>query len=92
MSRNDCPSLETLSAFALGDLPEPELGAVAEHLDACTECDERATRLDGMADAVVCELRRLPNSDVHFDGAVTEPAGSAEHATFPAPTAIESWG
>jgi len=35
MSHAACPTLKTLSAFALGELPEPELSAVAEHLDFC---------------------------------------------------------
>ncbi len=58
MNRTDCPSHETLSAFALGDLPEPELSAVALHLGVCTACEEQASRLDGIADAVVADLRR----------------------------------
>ena len=33
MSHAACPTLETLSAFALGELPEPELSAVVEHLE-----------------------------------------------------------
>jgi hypothetical protein len=80
MSRITSPSLETLSAFALGDLLESELGAVAEHLSASTVREEQVTRLDGMADAVISESRRLPNSGLHSDGRVTVLAGSAEPA------------
>src|SRR5262249_34828717 len=78
MSRNACPSLETLAAFALGELPEPELCPVAEHLDVCPECEEQAGRLDGMTDPVVSELRRLPDA-----GLDTEDAD---------PVVPESWG
>src|SRR4051812_10635240 len=67
MSRSACPSLETLAAFTLGELPEPELGAVAAHLDVCPVCEEQAGRLDGMTDAVVSELRRFPDAGLDTD-------------------------
>ena len=60
MSRTDCPSQDTLSDFVLGKLPVPELGTVAEHLEVCTECEQKTGQFDGMADAVVSELRRIP--------------------------------
>ena len=46
MSPIACPSQERLFAFALGELPEPELTEVAEHLDRCTRCGEQAGQLD----------------------------------------------
>ena len=90
MSRTDCPSEETLSAFVLGDLPEPELSEVAEHLDACTECEERIGRLDRAADAVVDGLRRIAESGQGSDLARTEGSGSGETSALPAAT--EDWG
>jgi serine/threonine-protein kinase len=33
-----CPSGETLLAFSRGDLPEPDLEAVADHVSACDRC------------------------------------------------------
>ena len=90
MSRTACPSEETLSAFALGDLPEPALSEVAEHLDACAECEERAARLDRAADAVVDGLRRIGESGQGTDLAGSEGYGSGETATLPAAT--EDWG
>jgi serine/threonine-protein kinase len=33
-----CPTGETLRAFSRGDLPEPELEAVADHVSSCDEC------------------------------------------------------
>jgi eukaryotic-like serine/threonine-protein kinase len=90
MSRTDCPSPETLAAYTLGDLPEAELSAVAEHLDHCTDCEEQASRLDGMADPVVSQLRRLPNSYLDTDEPHTELARSGETAV--PITATGSWG
>ena len=92
MSRSACPSLETLAAFALGKLPEPELSAVAEHLDVCSECEEQAARLDGMADAVVSELRRISGSSVGTDDDAESDAPGPGERTGTAPAAIESWG
>ncbi len=85
MSLTACPSLETLSAFALGDLPEPELSEVAEHLDACTECEEQAKRLDSAADALLIELRHLPDCE---PGTETDGSG----VTPGLDTVNESWG
>ena len=59
MSRTDCPSQDTLADFVLGKLPVPELGTVAEHLDVCPECEQKTGQLDGMADGVASELRRI---------------------------------
>ena len=61
MSHTTCPTVETLSAFALGELPEPELSAVAEHLDCCVECAEQAARFDRVTDPFVSELKRVPS-------------------------------
>jgi WD40 repeat protein len=57
-----CPSLERLCAFALGELPETELDAVAEHLDACTRCEEQAGQLDRADDPIVVGLRLIGDS------------------------------
>jgi hypothetical protein len=57
MSLIACPSPEILYAFALGELPETELNEVAEHLDACTQCDEQAGRLDRADDAILVGLK-----------------------------------
>ncbi len=90
MIRSICPDLGTLTAFALGELPEPELSAVAEHLDICTVCEQQAGRLDEMADEFVSELRRIPDSglDTVDDGAESE----SERASQSESAAIESWG
>ena len=61
MSRNDCPSLNTLSDFVLGNLSVSELGTVAGHLDGCPECERKIGQLDGMADEFVMAMRRSPS-------------------------------
>ncbi len=53
-----CPSDETLTAFLLGDLPEPELDALREHQERCEFCEARARLLDDRTDFVIDELRR----------------------------------
>ena len=35
MTRASCPTPAELTAFLLGDLPEPELDEFAEHLESC---------------------------------------------------------
>jgi WD40 repeat protein/predicted Ser/Thr protein kinase len=77
MSRIICPSQKTLAAFALGELPEPELSTVAEHLDACTTCEEQASRLDGIADAVVSELRKCTDPALDGDAGARAESGAA---------------
>ncbi len=90
MSRSDCPSQDTLADFVLGKLPLAELGTVAEHLDVCTECEEKTAQLDGMTDAVVSKLRRIPAPVPDIGGERTEadsPPGAAGM-----PRATEPWG
>ena len=73
-----CPGQAVLSAFILGDLSESELDEVAEHLESCTECDQVASRLDAEADAVLDELRRIPNCVLRTDAAATDAFPTAE--------------
>jgi len=92
MSHTACPTVKTLSAFALGELPEPELSAVAEHLDCCAECSEQAARFDGATDPFVSELKRVPELGPDTECAATEVV-SATATAAPAPTPpIGSWG
>jgi tRNA A-37 threonylcarbamoyl transferase component Bud32 len=58
MAHPICGREEVLRAFLLGDLPEDEAAAVAEHLFTCPPCGAAAARLDGEADAVLLSLRR----------------------------------
>jgi WD40 repeat protein len=90
MSPIACPSPELLSAFALGELPEPELRQIAEHLDACSRCDAQAGRLDRETDVVLVGLRLIGEAGlapVRTDGAAESPG-----ETTPFAAATESWG
>lgn len=53
-----CPAEEQLQAFQLGNLAEPLLTEVAEHLDRCPQCETRAQRLDTELDPIMAALRR----------------------------------
>ena len=53
-----CPTDEVLTAFLLGDLPEPAIAAIRDHQETCPRCEERASRLDDRSDRVLQELRR----------------------------------
>jgi hypothetical protein len=87
-----CPGPEKLKAYLLGDLAEAELDEVAEHLDLCPDCAERADRLEAVSDTVLSALRRLParGHGLPRDGIETEVVGSdpgAGSAGVP-----EQWG
>ncbi len=90
MSRMDCPTSDTLSAFLLGDLPETQLSEVAAHVSGCAACEEQACLLDSASDEIVECLRRLPNCDLEVPLADTEHSSSSEMPAFPAAT--ENWG
>jgi WD40 repeat protein/tetratricopeptide (TPR) repeat protein len=84
-----CPSPGLLSAFVLGELPESELCRIAEHLDRCAHCDERAGRLDGAADAVLAGVRLIGDVGLGpVDDCQTE--GLGERSSLP--SAGETWG
>jgi WD40 repeat protein/tetratricopeptide (TPR) repeat protein len=80
MSRIDCPNQDTLSDFVLGKLAIHAQGTVAEHLDACTECEQRAGELDAMADGVVSVLRRISGPVPGAGDDMTEAAGPGSNA------------
>src|SRR2546426_859701 len=52
-----CPSGEELLAFHLGELAEPQILSVGEHLTACPRCEQQARQLDGLSDTVLSALR-----------------------------------
>ncbi len=85
-----CPTLESLSAFLLGNLPETELSEVADHLSRCEACEGVVSRLESASDEIVECLRRLPNCDLEVPLADTECNSSGEMPAFPAET--EGWG
>jgi WD40 repeat protein len=53
-----CPSPDELLAFQQGLLPDEEVDAIAEHLEACAACEGLAQRLDGTTDPLLKALRR----------------------------------
>src|SRR5262249_31672657 len=55
-----CPSQQYLLAFQLGDLPEPTLHDVAEHLETCTHCEKLRGQLANASDAILSAWRRQP--------------------------------
>jgi serine/threonine protein kinase len=52
-----CPSEHQLQAFQLGDLSEPSLNAVAEHLEVCPRCETRAQAMDTAIDPILGAIR-----------------------------------
>src|SRR5690242_3884329 len=58
MNHEGCPAPKVLLAFSRGDLAEPELDAVAGHLESCPSCTEAVARFDRQSDTIVLELRR----------------------------------
>jgi tRNA A-37 threonylcarbamoyl transferase component Bud32 len=66
-----CPGRAELEGFVLGNLSGGELAQVAEHVETCTDCEERLRALDGHADRFVRALR--------------ESAGTAEVREEPVP-------
>ena len=57
MRPRTCPPETQLHAFQLGDLPEPALNEVAEHLEECPQCEARARESDTHLDAILAALR-----------------------------------
>jgi serine/threonine protein kinase len=52
-----CPSEQQIQAFQFGDLTEPSLTDVAEHLETCPWCESVAQRLDTILDPVLAAIR-----------------------------------
>ena len=91
MSRNDCPSQDTLADFVLGKLPGREADMVALHLDLCTDCEQKTGELDGTVDEVVSDLKlitaRAPGCAALDPAHGAGPAGPGEM-----PSVTEPWG
>src|SRR5262245_46203811 len=62
--RTECLTPQELAAFSLGDLPDPFLDGIAEHLEHCPQCDAAARQLDGLSDGVIAALRQSSSADV----------------------------
>jgi Leucine-rich repeat (LRR) protein len=53
-----CPSLDELSAFVLGKLPEDILSRVADHSGRCGKCQKILQGLDAAEDRIVHQIRK----------------------------------
>src|SRR6185369_17259150 len=58
MRVDSCPSEEQLHAFQLGQLPQPALDEVADHLEGCPHCETVARRLDTAIDPLLAAIRQ----------------------------------
>ena len=58
MSTGNCPSEQLLHAFQLGDLPEPALDEIAQHLEDCARCESLAQQLDADFDSILAAIRQ----------------------------------
>ncbi len=56
MPLEPCPTDQTLRAFELGELAEPELEELAVHLETCPSCESRAIQLDQGTDSLLSAL------------------------------------
>ncbi len=54
----NCPTKDRLLAFHRGTLPEADVEAVAEHLEACATCEAALAQMDGAADPLLAVLRQ----------------------------------
>ena len=77
-----CPSGEELLAFHLGELAEPQILSVGEHLTACPRCEQQARQLDGLSDTVLSALR----GSGAMGPAMLPTAPRAAYPMLPAPT------
>jgi serine/threonine-protein kinase len=64
MHERACPTDDELAAFVHGQVVGPPLDRLAEHLAACSACQQRLEHAETTPDAVVCLLRRpAPTQD-----------------------------
>jgi hypothetical protein len=75
MPTTSCPDSEKLSAYLSGGLPEAELRAVAEHLDACTACRSVVTALAERQGELETRLSQAPSAKALGAGGIPERPG-----------------
>lgn len=64
MSAGNCPSEQLLQDFQLGNLPEPSLDDIADHLESCARCETLAQQLDSECDPIVAAIRQPTSAGV----------------------------
>src|SRR5215471_16171399 len=57
-----CPDLTELKAFAIGNLPEPLISHLANHVLSCATCEARLRSFDNCSDGLLDGLRNLSNA------------------------------
>ncbi len=82
MNHGACPPREVLRAFAMGDLDETEIDAVAEHLESCCDCESEIAQFDREAGTVLMHLRRRRKGS-SGTSTLTEDAGREGRARLP---------
>ena len=58
MALATCPTAAELASFLVGNLDEPAMVQVAEHVEHCRDCDRLLTALDTASDPLVAQLRQ----------------------------------
>ncbi len=86
MNPSRCPSPAQLRAFAVGGLPETDLGPLADHVLDCQTCDLALRSLDAVTDPLLASLDGLaaPDPDPLPD-TLLRVARDAAHAAGPLP-------
>src|SRR5438105_13353346 len=73
-----CPSIDELLAFHLGELADPQVQSIGEHLAVCAQCEQHTRRLDDVNDTVLSALRRATET-----GSAVPTAGPAPAPDVP---------
>lgn len=63
MSSLNCPDADELQAFSVGNLLEPDVSRIANHILSCNCCEETLAGFDNYQDALLSNLRQLPELD-----------------------------
>jgi len=74
MSAGNCPPEQLLQAFQLGNLPEPSLDDIADHLESCARCETLAQQLDSECDPIVAAIRQPTGTGVQVTRILQRPA------------------
>ncbi|MFP6668649.1 MAG: serine/threonine-protein kinase, partial [Pirellulales bacterium] len=72
-----CPTRDALVEFALGNLADVEIASVADHLEACADCELTVSALESQSDTLIAQLRRPAEPSPHADEAEFEMAVAA---------------
>ena len=72
MKPMSCPDRTLLEGFAVGTLSATEFALIADHIEGCSNCDDRLQELDQVADPLVVQLRLLSPADVPVSESVPQ--------------------